>query len=124
MFVVFPSIGVFISSLTILRTLDLPAKWIGKLFISLLFTAVFALLMTANFDKCFTILYYLNFVFIIIVVPCLTYLFNTLVPEFISNAPLLRIFIYFLISATITIVIFAILFFMSMSESVYIPNRN
>jgi len=121
MFIVFPSIGVFISSLTILRTIHHPVKWIRKVFISLLSTALFAFLMFLNYDKCFTILYFLNFIFVIILIPCLTYLFNILMPEFLSKTPWLRIFIYFLFSASITIVIFAILFFLSMASSAYIP---
>jgi hypothetical protein len=121
MFVVFPSIGIFISSLTIFRIFDFPLKWTRKLVLSILLTGMFAIYMTLNSEKYFNFLYALNFISIIIIVPGLTYLSSFLIPRFMSKKYWLRHFILFLFSTIFTLLIFGVLFFISMASNAYIP---
>jgi hypothetical protein len=72
-FVIFPTICVFLLTMTLLA-LDGQTKQRTKLISSIIVTALFGGLMTWFSLDAFLFLYYLNFIGVLISIPCLTYL--------------------------------------------------
>jgi hypothetical protein len=79
-FVIFPTICVFLLTMTLL-TLDGQTKQRTTLLWSVMVTALFGGLMTWFSVDVFAFLYYSNFIGVLVCIPCLTYLTNRLLSK-------------------------------------------
>lgn len=116
-FAIFPTICIFVMVLTILRILGFPSTWLKKILFSFLAAGLFAVFVIINSSNFFEFLYFFNFVSVLIIVPCLTYLANVSIHGFLDKAYLIRLFVLFVLSAIFTLLVFGILFFMSMANN-------
>lgn len=116
-FAIFPTICIFITVLTILRFLDFSGTWLKKIIISFIAAGLFAGFMIVNSLNYFEFLYFFNFVSVLIIVPCLTYLANVSINGFLDKRYLLRTFVLFLLSTIVTLFVFGISFFISMASN-------
>lgn len=113
-FVLFPTLCVFLLTLTLLKVAgQVRPKTI--LIWSVFTTAIFGGLMTWFSANLFTFLYYSNFSAILIIIPCLTYLINKMLPDILIEKRLwLRIFGFGLASTILTLMLFGTAMFFSL----------
>jgi hypothetical protein len=110
-FVIFPTICFFALTLTLLRLGQLRPQ--TALLWSTILTIIFGALMTLVSADVFLFLYYMNFLGVIILIPCLTYLTNELFSDNSNKIKWVRILGLGLVSTVLTIVIFATSMFFS-----------
>jgi hypothetical protein len=79
-FVIFPTICIFLLTMTLL-TMDGQTNRRTTLLWSVMLTALFGGLMTWFSVDAFTFLYYSNFIGVLVCIPCLTYLTNRLLSK-------------------------------------------
>ena len=121
-FVIFPTICVFALTLTLLK-LDGRTKPHTVLLWSTIVTTIFGGLMTWFSVDVFLFLYYLNFLGVIILIPCLTYLTNKLFKDNKDNKKWIRILGLGLISTVLTIAVFATTMFLSLLNNPMDPGQ-
>ncbi len=110
-FVIFPTICWFILTLTLLRVGFIRPK--TALLWSTIMTIILGGLMTWFSADIFFFLYYANFLAIIVMIPCLTYLTNKLFKDNSDKIKWIRILGLGLVSTALTIAIFATSMFFS-----------
>jgi hypothetical protein len=114
-FVLFPTICIFVFSLTLLKLNGQTKSWIVLSWATIV-TATFGGLMILYSVEVFEFLFYSNFLGVLVCIPCLTYLLNKLFKKnFNQRVYLLRVvglsFVSTLITAVIagTLILFAFL---------------
>ena len=116
-FAIFPTICIFVMVLTILRILEFPSTWLMKILLSFLAAGLFTGFVLMNSLNYFEFLYFFNFVSVLIIVPCLTYIANVSIHGFLEKIYLLRLFVLFLLSTIVTLIVFGISFFISVANN-------
>jgi O-antigen/teichoic acid export membrane protein len=111
-FVIFPTICVFALTLALLK-FDGQLRPRTALLWSTIATIIFGVFMTWLSVDVFFFLYYANFLGIIILIPCLTYLTNELFKDNSEKIKWFRILGLGLVSTILTLVIFATSMFFS-----------
>jgi hypothetical protein len=115
-FVIFPTICVFLLTLTLL-TLDRQMTPKRVFIWSILVTTLFGGLLTWFSVDAFFFLYYSNFLSVLIVIPCLTFLTNKILPDrWIKNA-WIRLVGLGVLSTIVTLLIFGTAMFFSFASN-------
>ena len=115
--VIFPTICIFILILSMLKFLEFPSNLYKKIFFSLLLAGIFFGSMMMNPSSYFDFLYFSNFISVLILIPCLTYLISRLMPRFLNKYFWLRLFTILLFSTIITLIVFGISFFFLLANN-------
>ena len=113
-FVIFPTICVSILTWTLLSLLG-QMKRRTKFVLTILATIIFGGLMTWFSVDLLVFLYFSNFVSIILVIPCMTYLIYNWLPNQKIEGKYLRIFAIGLLSTVLTLAIFGTAMFFALA---------
>lgn len=103
-FAIFPNITIFLITLTLLNV----NRQTGKLRIigwTTFVTFILGVLLTLYSSELFRLLYYFNFISLIISIPCLTYLANKVFPDY-KKASWARLLGIGIISTVLTVTLF------------------
>ena len=121
MFLIYPSLCLFIVILAATEFSRTPKKWIQRMLLSLVLTGLIATFFAANIDKYFEIVYLSSFYSIGITILPLTYLLYSMPRLTIIKQKWIHLTVAFLISGAALSLIFAITFFYSMANTAAIP---
>lgn len=123
-FVIFPTFCVFVLTLTLIMLVG-KSKFRDAILWTIVVTSIFGGLATWFSIDVFTILYFFNFIGILVCIPCLTYLANRLFPDSSSNKMnWLRILGLGFASTIVTIIISGTLIFFSFLNNPMDPVTN
>lgn len=111
-FVIFPALCVFISAWTLLIK-EVSVRPMKKVMWTTLATVVFAGMMVMFSNEVFLFLYYSNFLSVLIIVPCLTYLVNRALPTISGKMFWLRLLGLGFASSILTVAVFVVAMFFS-----------
>ena len=111
-FVIFPTICVFLLTLTLLNVSG-QRNQLRIFILTGLITIIFGGLMTLFSVDVFTFLYYSNFISVLIAIPCLTYLTNKMFPDISGKKFWFRVFGLGIASTVLTLLIFGTAMFFS-----------
>jgi len=113
-FAIFPTLCLFILILTILKVFNFPTKNIFRLLLSFAIALIFLVTTILNSIEMFTFLYFGNFLSVIIIIPCMTYLLSSTISKKRTERYWLKITLICISITIITVLTFAITFFYSM----------
>jgi hypothetical protein len=112
-FVIFPSISVFIITLTIFRIKNLPLVWGKRALLSLVVAFLFALLMVFTIEYLFMLVYYFNLICVILLIPSLSYLAYKYFNHFLPTHYIIKLIVLSIISTLLILMIFGFSVFIS-----------
>jgi len=122
-FVIFPTICVLLLALTLLTLQGRMTP--RRIFTwSILATTIFGGLLSWFSVDAFFFLYYGNFLSVLIVIPCLTFLSNRIVPYSWVKNVWIRLFGLGVISVFVTLIIFVTTMFFSLANNLTDPEPN
>jgi hypothetical protein len=115
-FAIFPTISIFIVIFTLLKSeWELQTK--KNLIWTSIVTAIIGGLLTMYSTEMFMLLYLSNFIFILILIPFLTFLINSYMPKTSGRTPWTRLLLIGLIGTAITMTLFVVSFFFSLMNN-------
>jgi hypothetical protein len=120
-FAIFPTLCFFILILTILKVLNFPTKKIVRQLLSFALTLIFLVTAILNSIEMFPFLYFGNFLSVVIIIPCMTYLLSNIISKKRTERYWLKITLICISITIITVLTFAITFFYSMLVNPWDP---